>query len=250
MAAVRPLHPPGDPEAGATQQRTPCERRSATERTGQRVADRLLISEQSSHPASAYSRDDGNPFRTHSATSATAARRPDTERRGASRHAASARARLPRGRRPSRSAPSRPARRMRSSRTSANSQGPRTRNVAEALVSSGTAHEAKAIASDVLGFPRNFRCAVRVAAITPVERNEVFRVASFRIVPRIQKPAFRVAARFVHFDHLVSAFRTAACRTAESTQRTALVSPASQSTTFWRDVTRSSMSLILTSTSW
>ena len=38
------------------------------------------------------------------------------------------------------------------------------------------------------------RCAVRRVAITAAERNEVFCVASFRIVPGRQKPAFGVGA--------------------------------------------------------
>jgi len=38
------------------------------------------------------------------------------------------------------------------------------------------------------------RCAVRGVAITAAERNEVFCVASFRIVPGRQKPAFGVGA--------------------------------------------------------
>ncbi len=48
--------------------------------------------------------------------------------------------------------------------------------------------------SRVDSLPAQLRCAVRRAAITAAERNEVFCVASFRIVPRLQKPAFGVAA--------------------------------------------------------
>lgn len=45
-------------------------------------------------------------------------------------------------------------------------------------------------------------CAVRRVAITAAERNEVYCVASFRTVPRRQKPAFGVAAlwRLVHLS--------------------------------------------------
>jgi hypothetical protein len=38
------------------------------------------------------------------------------------------------------------------------------------------------------------RSAVRRVAITAAERREVFGAASFRIVPRLQKPAFGVGA--------------------------------------------------------
>ena len=49
------------------------------------------------------------------------------------------------------------------------------------------------------------RCALRRATITAAARNEVFCVASFRIVARLQKPAFWIGApsRLVHCDHLV-----------------------------------------------
>lgn len=43
------------------------------------------------------------------------------------------------------------------------------------------------------------RCALRMAAITAAERNEVLRVTSFRMVPRLQKPAFGVARSRVSF---------------------------------------------------
>jgi hypothetical protein len=49
------------------------------------------------------------------------------------------------------------------------------------------------------------RSAVRRVAITAAERREVFGAASFRIVPRLQKPALGVGAhsRLVHLSSLV-----------------------------------------------